>query len=104
MISLRRGSPWRWRIPSCPTDFLASPNNGGAYKAWVTPVNSFIGLASNVDNPCGAGCFHGFLPSASKTDNFKVNIAAATFCLDIKQLLAGTNGNSYAGDYFGSLT
>ena len=71
---------------SCPTDFTATSNNGGAYKVWVTPVSSFIGLASNVDNPCGSGCFHGFVPSASKTDNFKVNTAPATFCLTIQKL------------------
>jgi hypothetical protein len=76
---------------SCPTDFLASPNNGGAYKAWVTPVTSFVGDPTMVDNTCSAGCFHGFVPSASKTDNFKVNIAAATFCLDIKKQFL-TNG------------
>ena len=36
--------------------FKDTPNNGGEYKAWMTPV---IG-------------FKGFLPSKSKTDNFKV--------------------------------
>jgi hypothetical protein len=76
---------------SCPTDFLATPNNGGAYKAWVTPVTSFVGDPTMIDNACSAGCFHGFLPAASKTDNFKVNIAAATFCLDIKKQFL-TNG------------
>jgi hypothetical protein len=71
---------------SCPADFLASPNNGGAYKVWVTPVTSFIGDASKVDFNCSNGCFHGFLPSASKTDNFKVNNAPATFCLTVNKL------------------
>ena len=68
---------------SCPADFKASPNNGGAYKAWVTPVTSFVGDATLADNNCGTGCFHGFIPSASKTDNFKVNVAPATFCLTL---------------------
>ena len=49
-----------------------TPNPGGVYKAWATPVGSFVGDPNKVDNPCGSGCFHGFLPSASKTDNFKV--------------------------------
>src|SRR5690348_2311633 len=44
---------------SCPTDFTDTPNNGGAYKAWVTPVSSFVGDATQVDNACGTGCFHG---------------------------------------------
>jgi hypothetical protein len=67
---------------SCPADFTASPNNGGAYKVWVTPVGSYI---SDVNN-CGSGCFHGFVSSASKTDNFKVNTATATFCLTVQKL------------------
>jgi hypothetical protein len=71
---------------SCPADFLASPNNGGAYKVWVTPVGSLIGDPTNVDNSCGIGCFHGFIPSASKTDNFKVNSAPATFCLTVNKV------------------
>ena len=47
---------------SCPVDFLASPNNGGAYKVWVTPISSFIGDTTKVDNSCGTGCFHWLLP------------------------------------------
>jgi len=71
---------------SCPADFLASPNNGGAYKVWVTPVTSFVGDPTKVDNSCGTGCFHGFVPSATKTDNFKINFAAGTFCLTVKKV------------------
>ena len=52
--------------------FLDTPNPGGVYKAWVTPVGDFVGDPSKVDNPCGNGCFHGFIPAASKVDNFKV--------------------------------
>lgn len=39
-----------------------TPNKGGVYKAWVTPVSKYAP---------GEG-FHGFIPSWSKTDNFKV--------------------------------
>jgi len=39
-----------------------TPNPGGEYKAWVTPVGAYT----------GSGMFHGFVPSFSKTDNFKV--------------------------------
>jgi hypothetical protein len=44
---------------SCPNDFLDTPNNGGVYKAWVTPVANFVGDPTVVDNACGNGCFHG---------------------------------------------
>ncbi len=77
---------------SCPSDFLATSNNGGAYKVWVTPVSSFAGDPTQVDNSCGTGCFHGFVPSASKTDNFKVNTAAATFCLTVQKLFQQSDG------------
>ena len=40
-----------------------TPNPGGEYKVWVTPVDEYT----------GSGMFHGFVPRYSKTDNFKVN-------------------------------
>jgi hypothetical protein len=46
----------------CNDGFLDTPNKGGVYKAWVTPVGSYS---------AGAGKF-GFIPASSKTDNFKV--------------------------------
>jgi hypothetical protein len=49
-----------------------TPNNGGVYKAWATPVEHFSGDEEKVDNP---GKFHGFIPRYSKTDNFKVKLA-----------------------------
>jgi hypothetical protein len=51
-----------------------TPNHGGEYKAWVTPVSSYD--AKNCSN-------YGFCDSASKTDNFKVrtsNSAYITVC------------------------
>jgi|SwirhirootsSR3_FD_contig_61_440035_length_1060_multi_2_in_0_out_0_1 hypothetical protein len=53
-------------------DYLDTPNPGGVYKAWVTPIGDFVGDPTKVDSNCGHGCFHGFVPSASKVDNFKV--------------------------------
>lgn len=47
---------------NCQNDFADTPNKGGVYKVWVTPVGSY--------SP-GAGKF-GFVPANSKTDNFKV--------------------------------
>lgn len=49
--------------------YLNTPNKGGVYKVWVTPVDRFVGDPDKVDNP---QYFHGFVPSWSKTDNFKV--------------------------------
>jgi hypothetical protein len=75
---------------SCPADFAASPNNGGTYKVWVTPVASFIGDRTQVDNSCGTGCFHGFVPSATKTDNFKVDAKTPNFCLTVQKIDANS--------------
>jgi hypothetical protein len=41
-----------------------TPNNGGVYKVWVTPIGSY-----DCDT---AGNKHCFVPRQSKTDNFKV--------------------------------
>jgi hypothetical protein len=43
--------------------FADTPNNGGEYKVWMTPVAQYDGS--------GAG-FFGFLAKYSKTDNFKI--------------------------------
>ena len=45
--------------------YADTPNPGGEYKAWVTPVDEY-----NVSRTR----FHGFVPSESKTDNFKVRV------------------------------
>src|SRR5713226_10607525 len=61
--------------------YADTPNNGGEYKAWATPVANYLdgcsalGVASGlsvVDCGITGGDFHGFIPSHSKTDNFKV--------------------------------
>jgi hypothetical protein len=77
---------------SCPSDFLDSPNNGGAYKVWATPVGDFVGDPAKVDNDCGNGCFHGFLPAKSKTDNFKARAGTATFCLTVNKQIQQAGG------------
>ena len=53
--------------------YLRTPNPGGEYKVWMTPVGDYacsVPLKSN-QNDCTIG-FFGFIPSKSKTDNFKV--------------------------------
>jgi hypothetical protein len=64
--------------PNMPFD--DTPNPGGVYKAWMTPVEDYVGDPTMVDSSCGNGCFHGFVPAASKTDNFKV-ADTRTFCV-----------------------
>lgn len=73
-------------VQLCPYDL--TPNPGGVYKAWMVPVGDgtingggFVGDPTSVDNPCGNGCFHGFIPARSKTDNFKVKKNVPTFCI-----------------------
>ena len=53
--------------------YADTPNKGGEYKAWVTPVDKYICPLTTVD--CGQGK-HGFVNRWSKTDNFKVGISA----------------------------
>ncbi len=58
-----------------------TPNQGGVYKVWITPVADYMGDADAI--PGGAikvngeeylpGYYHGFIPADSKTDNYKVN-------------------------------
>jgi hypothetical protein len=67
-------------VELCP--FNDTPNNGGVYKVWVTPVADFVGDPGSVDFTCGHGCFHGFIPAASKVDNFKVGEQPAA-CLGV---------------------
>ena len=61
-----------------------TPNNGGVYKVWATRVEDFLLGCQELGQPgntgldlvdCGpktGGNAHGFIPSHSKTDNFKV--------------------------------
>ena len=82
---------------TCPADYLDTPNSGGVYKAWVTPVANFVGDPTKVDNPCGNGCSHGFASSTSKTDNFKVQPTIPTFCLSVAKQLVDPSGTSSPG-------
>jgi hypothetical protein len=61
-------------LPAFGSCFNDTPNNGGVYKAWMTPLAQFQGSCSLTVVDCGNsdGYRHGFLHSDSKTDNFKV--------------------------------
>jgi hypothetical protein len=43
--------------------YADTPNRGGVYKVWITPVEYYQAKSKP---------YHGFIPSYSKTDNFKV--------------------------------
>ncbi len=77
-------------IELCP--FNDTPNPGGVYKAWVTPIGQFLGNPNLVDNSCGNGCFHGFVPAFSKVDNFKIKGTAAVACMQVSKFI-DVNGN-----------
>ena len=69
--------------------YANTPNMGGVYKVWATRVEDFLlgcqllgkAGATGLDIiDCGAksgGNAHGFIPSHSKTDNFKVKTTGA---------------------------
>jgi hypothetical protein len=82
----------------CPADYLDTPNDGGVYKVWATRVADFVGDPSQAGGSCGGGCFHGFVPSKSKTDNFKVQPTDPTFCLSLEKQIDDGFGGSFPGD------
>lgn len=90
---------------TCPIDYLDTPNNGGVYKVWATPVGDgtiagggFVGDPTKVDNGYASGYYHGFIPARSKTDNFKVKgREAASFCLTVRKELVVYPGNIFPG-------
>lgn len=47
--------------------YANTPNPGGVYKVWVTPVGAYVGGGYS------AGVSYGFVPAFSKTDVFKVD-------------------------------
>lgn len=51
-----------------------TPNPGGVYKVWLTPVEAYSGNLDAQTNGAGyqPGNYHGFIPAMSKTDNYKV--------------------------------
>ena len=72
--------------------YADTPNNGGEYKVWLTPVDAY--------SP-GSGT-HGFISSQSKTDNFKVREENPTqpqaFMAGVKYLDLDMDGARDAGE------
>ena len=84
--------------------YLDTPNNGGEYKAWATPLQNYLdgceafGVANGLSVvDCGytGGDDHGFVPGFSKTDNFKVKNNAVNREIDTHFLDA--QGNEITG-------
>jgi hypothetical protein len=71
-----------------------TPNPGGVYKAWATLALNYQCSLAVVDCGYKAGQnVHGFSPSDSKTDNFKVKAKVAQE-IDTR-FFVDTNGNNY---------
>lgn len=68
------GAPWD-AITVQLMPYENTPNNGGVYKVWITPVGSY--------SP-GSGKW-GFIPSESKTDNYKVKGAKIPPVITVKK-------------------
>src|SRR5207237_1293061 len=53
--------------------FDDTPNRGGVYKVWATPIENYACDLSTDTVDCTDGT-HGFIHAFSKTDNFKVRV------------------------------
>jgi len=75
--------------------YLDTPNPGGEYKVWLTPVANYTGED-------GHGAKHGFVPRYSKTDNYKVReiVVVEPYCGDghVDAGEACDDGNAVNGD------
>jgi hypothetical protein len=76
--------------------FADTPNPGGEYKAWLTPVADYDSTQTmcwrSLPNG-GTGGDYGFCDSDSKTDNFKVRMAQAAYIVACK--FDDANGDGY---------
>jgi hypothetical protein len=87
-----------------------TPNPGGVYKAWVTPVSEYTGSTAAATEKRDAvngenyepGNYHGFIPRWSKTDNYKVKQKGPPFIFPTIQVLKfhdkNLNGAQDAGE------
>jgi hypothetical protein len=81
--------------------YYDTPNPGGEYKAWMTPVGDYSGGTNNCSQPSSHQSF-GFCDSDSKTDNFKVKPANVTSIVACK-FIDVDGDHTYdplKGDYF----
>jgi hypothetical protein len=80
--------------------YADTPNHGGVYKAWATFLSDYTGTfgCSLTSIDCSAaGTFHGFGPSHSKTDNFKVEPPDGVIEIDTR-FFNDLNGDGHKQD------
>jgi hypothetical protein len=95
LLNPKAGSPGEYVVQLIP--YNDTPNNGGVYKAWLTPVAKFKGsIDAAPSESCGNGCFHGFMPADSKMDNFKVR-DVQTYCITAFKLLEDKKEGTIVG-------
>ncbi len=68
----------------CPTDFADTPNPGGEYKAWLTPVANYSPAGQDNCSQPSSHQSYGFCDSDSKTDNFKIKSPNAAYIVVCK--------------------
>jgi hypothetical protein len=71
--------------------YADTPNPGGEYKVWATLVGNFTCSLTGPDCGNKTGAKHGFVPSLSKTDNWKVR--GTPLEIDTRFFRAGSYGN-----------
>jgi hypothetical protein len=86
--------------------YLDTPNAGGVYKAWITLESNYLAGCTSLGHAnglslvdCGykaGAAVHGFIPSASKTDNFKVKQVVAQE-IDTRFFNYGVSGSPIDG-------
>lgn len=70
--------------------FGNTPNKGGVYKAWATPVEKY--------DPTDPHSFFGFIPRYSKTDNYKVRKVKPITRLTLDKFYDVNNNGAYDTD------
>ncbi|HYX68384.1 MAG TPA: hypothetical protein VE825_04575 [Terriglobales bacterium] len=79
--------------------FNDTPNSGGEYKAWLTPVADYSPDPSNPNcSSKKSNLEHGFCDSDSKTDNFKVKQPSAAYITVCKFNDQNASGTQDAGE------
>ncbi|HEV8635793.1 MAG TPA: hypothetical protein VG370_16335 [Chloroflexota bacterium] len=76
--------------------FKDTGNPGGVYKVWVTFLEDYACFPDLSAVDCTAGGKHGFIPSHSKTDNFKVKATKVITEIDV-QFFNDLDGDGHLG-------
>src|SRR5579864_2791656 len=76
----------------------STPNPGGEYKAWLTPIDKYSPDPSHSQCSSGANQTFGFCDSDSKTDNFKIKKANAAYVAICKFNDENANGTQDSGE------